>query len=148
MHQIVADLHLHLNAASVAWTLIAGAGGAFSASVLPRYIGKLPVADAIANADDRRVARDLVHDYILAECIRAAQHVPALVVGLVSFVVTPAPHAAASATTERFAAFVILVLLWNSMLATANSVRAYLAWRRRYGVVAAGQRRGVRRRKA
>jgi hypothetical protein len=145
---ILADLAIHVNAAAALWTAISGAGVGFSAMVMPQYIDKLPVAKAIANPDDRKVALDLVHDYILSESIRAAQHLPAFAVGLLSFVVPPAPRAAhLPATTATFAAAALAVLVWMNALVLANSIRAYLAWRRRYGVVAAGQRQGVRRRR-
>jgi hypothetical protein len=145
---ILADLAFHANAPSLIWCGIAAVGVGFSATTLPQYVAKLATAHAIEDADDRKVALDLVHDYILSESFRAAQHLPAFAIGVWSLFV---PSVARCAPVPRgvaiFAATAIWVLYWNSALATANSIRAYLAWRRRYGVVAAGQRQGVRRRR-
>jgi hypothetical protein len=79
----------------------------------------------------------LVRDYIASEANRTVQHALSLVVGIAAVFVPPAPprDEPLPYALVVFGSLVILVLMTNNILATVNSVRAYVAWRRRYGVV-------------
>jgi preprotein translocase subunit Sec61beta len=136
MNLLFARVSLHINILSALWTLSALTGLVFSLTILPQYVAKLATAKRLS-ASNRETALALIRDFITAEANRAIQHALALAVGVLSFFVPPAPRA--DDPTPRsaviFGLFVVVVLIANNMLATVNSVRAYVAWRRRYGVV-------------
>jgi hypothetical protein len=132
----LADIALHVNIASGLWTLSAAAGLGFSVAVIPQYVAKIPQAKRLSPRN-RKTGLAIIYDFIFSEVNRAVQHTLSLTLGVISFFVPPAPAPSAPIPHSLviYGLCVVFVFLLLNILATLNSGRAYIAWRRRFGIV-------------
>jgi len=123
---------MHVDAVTIAWNVVATAGVAFSAAVLPQYWVARKIARDEQNHLNTRFRRDavrLIGSYLWMETSRFCCHMISLTLGVWNLFVPRVPQVDRPHANDVYLGAFLVGIIAINCLTVANSVRAYLAWR-------------------